>query len=617
MFKRFAGTLLIFTILSAWFAASAAPVPDLPVFPGAEGFGSHTPAGRGGAVYKVSNLNSSGQGSLRACVEASGPRVCIFEISGTIDMRGSDLNIRNPFLTLAGHTAPGPILIKDGTLTILTHDVLIRHISIRRGDRSSGKDALALSAGNGDIYNLVIDHVSISWATDENIGAWIPSGRGREIRDITISNTIISEPLKQNNYAGVLFGSGTPGFSKISLIRNLFSQNQQRNPKYSGGSYANINNVIYNWKNLGIDHGPPRIEGSIVGNVFISGIATTSRPINFRSSVPADSEIFLDDNMWDGNVPSNQWTLVQGSSVTAAGSPPVWPQELTTLPSSQVEVYVLGNVGSRPGDRDPVDNRVVQTVKDRQGSYVDSQNDVGGWPNIQEIQRSLTIPDNPSGDDDGDGYTNLEEWLHDYAAEVEGRSPSPSPTFSDVPFDHLAHDEIEVLYQNGYVAGCSSTPLMYCPDSAMTRAESAVFVIRGVHSAGYTPPDPISPIFSDVPLAEWFSKWSTALWNEAYSAGCGIDPLVYCPMQEHTRTEGTVFFLRMLNGVNYVPPAASGIFADVDKYYWGAKWIEAAYNAGLIPACQTAAQLQFCPDEALDRAMAAHMMVQAKGLPIN
>jgi hypothetical protein len=92
--------------------------------------------------------------------------------------------------------------------------------------------------------------------------------------------------------------------------------------------------------------------------------------------------------------------------------------------------------------------------------------------------------------------------------------------------------------------------------------------------------------------------------------------LVYCPLQEHTRTEGTVFFLRMLNGAGYVPPDPTGIFADVPVDYWGAKWIEAAYNAGLITACETSPQLKFCPDDSLDRAMAAYMMVQAKGLNI-
>jgi hypothetical protein len=192
----------------------------------------------------------------------------------------------------------------------------------------------------------------------------------------------------------------------------------------------------------------------------------------------------------------------------------------------------------------------------------------------------------------------------------------PAPTFVDVLFDHWAYDEIETLYQAGYVAGCSSDPLMYCPESTMTRAESAVFVERGVHGAGYRPSSPTGAVFVDVPLNEWYAKWAEGLWGDGYTAGCGTSPLTYCPLQEHTRAEGSVFFLRMLNGATYQPAAASGLFADVDPSKWYAPWVESAYQAGLIPACETSPALKICPDGALDRATGAYMMVQAKGLNI-
>jgi hypothetical protein len=189
-------------------------------------------------------------------------------------------------------------------------------------------------------------------------------------------------------------------------------------------------------------------------------------------------------------------------------------------------------------------------------------------------------------------------------------------TFFDVPSSHWAHDYIELLYQQGYVAGCSTDPLKYCPDEIMTRAESAVFVERGIHGADHIPIQPVEQIFADVPLFEWFAKWTISLWEDGYTAGCGTDPLAYCPLQEHTRTEGTVFFLRMLNGPDYEPPDPQGIFADVSVDFWGARWIEAAYDAGLIPACETTPELRFCPDAPLDRAMGAYMMVQAKNLEV-
>jgi hypothetical protein len=196
---------------------------------------------------------------------------------------------------------------------------------------------------------------------------------------------------------------------------------------------------------------------------------------------------------------------------------------------------------------------------------------------------------------------------------LDGVYGNPVPTFLDVPFDHWAHDTIEALYQAGYIAGCSSDPLKYCPDATMTRAESAVFVERSIHGVDHMPAQPTLQIFDDVPIWEWFAKWTDALWGDEYTAGCGTDPLIYCPLQGHTRAEGSVFFLRMLHGADYVPPDPNGIFSDVPIDMWYADWAEAAYNAGLIPACESEPELKFCPNGPLDRAMAAYMMVKAKG----
>jgi hypothetical protein len=194
--------------------------------------------------------------------------------------------------------------------------------------------------------------------------------------------------------------------------------------------------------------------------------------------------------------------------------------------------------------------------------------------------------------------------------------PGPLSTFMDVPIDHWAHDYIELLYQEGYIAGCNVDPMLYCPEDILTRAESAVFIERGIHGADYLPVQPSEPIFADVPLTEWFAKWTDGLWNDGYTTGCGTDPLIYCPFQENTRAEGSVFFLRMMHGVDYVPPEPTGLFADVPVSAWYADWVEAAYNAGIIPVCQTEPELLFCPYDPLDRAMTAYMMVQAKELPV-
>ncbi len=188
--------------------------------------------------------------------------------------------------------------------------------------------------------------------------------------------------------------------------------------------------------------------------------------------------------------------------------------------------------------------------------------------------------------------------------------------FGDVPPDHWAFDYIQLLYTEGYISGCSDEPLLYCPEATMTRSESAVFVERGVHGAAYIPQDPAEQIFADVTLDQWYSKWSAGLWIDGFTSGCGTDPLLYCPNQEHSIAEGTVFYLRMKYGTDYVPPNPFGIFNDVSTSAWFALWVEDAYSAGILLACQVSPELKACPDDPLTRAMGAYMMVKAKGLVI-
>ncbi len=188
-------------------------------------------------------------------------------------------------------------------------------------------------------------------------------------------------------------------------------------------------------------------------------------------------------------------------------------------------------------------------------------------------------------------------------------------TFNDVPFDHWAYDHIESLYQSSLVAGCSAEPRLYCPDRILSRAESSVFILRGTYGAITDPPhaSPDTPTFSDVDPAFWGYGWIESLWQDGFTSGCSSDPLSFCPEGEHTRAEGSVFFLRIKYGADYEPPTPQGIFADVTTDAWYFDWVEAAYNEGILPACQVD-PLRFCPEDFLDRAWAAFMMIQAKGL---
>jgi hypothetical protein len=207
-------------------------------------------------------------------------------------------------------------------------------------------------------------------------------------------------------------------------------------------------------------------------------------------------------------------------------------------------------------------------------------------------------------------------YIQNLVAALQAPSDGRVPIFADVPFSHPYNAQIEALYRAGYVAGCSSNPLMYCPENTMNRAESSVFVERGIHAASYDPPTPSSQVFADMPLDSWAAKWVNGLWQDQYTAGCGTNPLVYCPWQGHTRAEGAVFYLRMLNGAGFEPAQPTQQpFADVPLDAWYAKWAKAAVDADLIDPCQTSPDLRFCPNDPLTRALAGDMMVRAKGLP--
>ncbi len=207
----------------------------------------------------------------------------------------------------------------------------------------------------------------------------------------------------------------------------------------------------------------------------------------------------------------------------------------------------------------------------------------------------------------GSGYQNIE-----YI-----RLPHPFTSFVDVPYDHWAKDYIEALYRDGYVAGCSLNPPMYCPERILSRAESSVFILRGQYGAVPDPPHspPSTPTFEDVPSNFWGYGWIESLWRDGFTAGCSAEPLLYCPSREHTRAEACVFFLRIKRGVDYQPPSPVGLFEDVDLNAWYAGWVEAAYLEGLLPACGSN-PLTFCPEAPLDRAWAAYMMCKAKDIAV-
>ena len=425
------------TIVDNDTTATPAPAPDpslgyLPVFPGAQGFGTETPAGRGGKIIKVTNLNDSGSGSLRAALTASGPRIVVFEVSGTISL-ANKIRVYNPYLTVAGQTAPSPgITIKNYAWDIRTHDVLIQHVRLRVGDADPanlGGDALdALqvreNSDSEDVHNVVLDHVPLSWAVDEVLSF----GGSRYAHDITASNCVISEGLSHSIHPegehskGVLVGDRA---KRISLIDNLMAHNKDRNGACIKGdtSVVALNNLIYDtgtWTSYLVadDYNSGTSNISIVNNDIIAGLDTpaTSYALGINSNISAGSKIYFNGN----RISNNNLYINKASYDPRVSSPPVWHPSLVVRSIDNVKPWVLAHAGARPADRDSVDERIVNEVQSGTGNIIDNPQQVGGWPNLAENHRTFTVPNNPNGDDDGDGYTNIEEVLQQMAAQVEG-----------------------------------------------------------------------------------------------------------------------------------------------------------------------------------------------------
>jgi hypothetical protein len=424
------------------------------VVPGLVGFGTTTTAGRGGQVYRVTTLAESGTGSLKACIDQKGPRVCVFEVSGTIKLT-ANLPIRNPNITIAGQTAPSPgIMLRGASLIIKTSDVLVQHIRVRPGDDPSGpnadnRDALRIEGDEGAplVNNVVVDHCSFSWSIDEMATAWL------NWDNITLSNNIFAEPLNDSLHPkgphgyGILFG---PVDGHATMSNNLLAHMVERNPLTNATNAVIVNNVIYNWKNMAIDLQSQKgaiTKNTVIGNVFIKGADYKyNSPVELRAAgggLPSGSKVYLEDNDAQETT-TDPWSVASsmyGDLVMAnykSSTPPSWPSGMTRLPTSGDVTLnaVLTYSGARPADRDGVDKRVVSDVRNKTGRIINcvSANGTercklngGGWPAMANNKRALTLPSNPTEVTES-GYTNLEVWLQRMAAEVEGRPvAAPKP----------------------------------------------------------------------------------------------------------------------------------------------------------------------------------------------
>lgn len=384
-----------------------------------------TTGGLDGRVLRVTNLDAEGPGSLRAALETQDPRLIVFEVGGVIDLEQSTLTIEEPFATIAGQTAPSPgITLIRGNILIATHDVLVQHIRVRPGDAGqppgSGWEPDGIATYGAEAYNVVVDHCSITWAVDENLSASGPQHEGRAdtSHTITFSNNIIAEALDDASHSEGRHSKGSLIYdhvTQVAIVGNLYAHNDDRNPYFKADATGVIvNNVIYNPGEVAIslDYDPQEYEEeteepkparvSIVSNVLLCGRDTPF----YLALASGVGEVYLENNL--ALKRNGSPAALTQSELTITDTKPIWVAGLDVLPAEEALDHVLRNAGARPWDRDTVDARIVQSARDGTGRIIDSQDDVGGYPEASTAYRVLDVP-----------QTGIEAWLATFVQDAE------------------------------------------------------------------------------------------------------------------------------------------------------------------------------------------------------
>lgn len=389
-------------------------------FPGAEGYGKYTAGGRGGQILVVTNLNDSGEGSLRAAIETKGPRVIVFAVSGDIFLE-SNLRIKEPNVTIAGQTAPGDgICLRNWGLIVETEEAIVRYLRIRPAnvdndikDGEGGCDALWVNKSK----QVVIDHVSTSFGTDETLSV-------SDSDQVTVQNCIIAESLNKTRLGTHGMGSlirGSKG-QKVTFYGNLLATHRSRMPMCGNyttyeedpeGFYMEfINNVVYNWNSqaAGKNHDVDCVTTfNLIHNVYIAGPESDG---NYAwSEGCAKTHMYMSGNSMNGEIPEDQYSLVQVESDNTEFSwdayklDSAFEHSMTEniLATEKVQEAVLLTVGDSIS-RDSLDEGVLQSVQNKTGKLINKPEEAAGWtgdfPKLASGE--------PYADEDKDGMAD--EW---------------------------------------------------------------------------------------------------------------------------------------------------------------------------------------------------------------
>ncbi|GGD70304.1 pectate lyase family protein [Croceicoccus mobilis] len=400
-----------FSQISAVLAAGAAIMTPASAQPG-----DPTEGGQGGKIVKVTTLAKDGPGSLAAALAMKGKRIIVFEVGGAIDLGMSSLKIDQPYVTIAGQTAPSPgITLMRGGIDVTTHDVKISHLRVMTGDagqeKMSGWEADAFSTAAA--HDVVIENNTFMWAVDENMSASGPRFGGgdtvAEWRKATSHNIV----FRLNFAAEGLADSSHPKgeHSKGSLIhdnatgivfdRNIWAHNVERSPLVKGGAQVlMVNNFIYDPALRAVhynlmdlewtDHQHVAGEITAVGNVMRGGNSTAEDLPFLMLGGVGDLKYYGRDNIAvdrHGEKLPMFGTYGQTSAKLIEEAEPLASLSgYDLMPSKEVETYVLRNAGARPWDRSDEEIRVLFYIAEGRGHTIDSQEEVGGYPSFPETR---------------------------------------------------------------------------------------------------------------------------------------------------------------------------------------------------------------------------------------
>ncbi|WP_459191460.1 DUF1349 domain-containing protein [Halosimplex sp. J119] len=332
---------------------------------------------------------------IKTAFNVNGPRVVAFETSGTVDLDQSHLAIPYDKCWVAGQTAPSPgITFIRGGIQVNGDDCVVQHLRARPGDLGLDENWQNDPFRTGDdSENNVIDHCTATWSTDENLSV------GYDTTDTTFTNCLVAEPLHDS-----IHPKGPHGYNSlignnaknVTLAGNVWALATDRNPRLKQGTETVVvNNLVHHYHDgMWTD---PETAHSIVGNVF-------EDPQTDQPNVLGEGTVYAEDNVQndDADVP------MIGENVDQVSDRPLFPDGLSAIAASDVKTQNLENAGARPADRTEHDERIVANIRNGDGGVIDSQEEVGGYPDLPENTEAIAVPD-----------TGLRAWLREQAVAVE------------------------------------------------------------------------------------------------------------------------------------------------------------------------------------------------------